>query len=61
MCGTCRIGFTFFVDRLLETGGEDWYDPVVLTEDVDECGCQLSMMVLEHLGQDLNGRQVITQ
>ena len=47
-------GLTFLVDGLLEAGGENWYDPVVVTEDVNESGGQLSVVVLEHLGQDLN-------
>ncbi len=46
---------TFFINGLLETGSENWYDSVILAEDVDERGCQFSMMVLEHLGQNLNG------
>ena len=45
---------TFFVNGFLETGSENGDDPVVLTEDVDESGSQLSMMVFTHHSQDLD-------
>ena len=48
------FSLTFLINGLLETGGENRYNPVVVTEDVNESGGQLSMVVLEHLGQDLN-------
>lgn len=52
---------TFFINGLLEAGGKDGDDPVIMAEDVDEGRGKFSMVVLAHLRQDLNSCELIAQ